>query len=192
MISPMIIGYHLWYHSQSRHQHNFASKWFQYEHTALCRRAQLGRGEERKAADWSLELGSLGWRVPYARPADGKVSTVKVTTPDRCRPAQARWAQHHPRRPTAQAPCLSPASKPWAPASAGMTDRDLAWSRFRRNLDHITIKGYWVLNLAIQFLLIAIGFFFGVQFISEFECRECSFVLLPDRPTRLIGHTRCF
>ena len=51
--------------------------------------------------------------------------------------------------------------KPWAPASAGMTDRDLAWSRFRRNLDHITIKGYWVLNLAIQFLLIAIGFFLG-------------------------------
>jgi hypothetical protein len=49
----------------------------------------------------------------------------------------------------------------WAPASAGMTDRDLAWSRFRRNLDHITIKGYWVLNLAIQFLLIAIGFFLG-------------------------------
>ena len=38
----------------------------------------------------------------------------------------------------------------------------------------------------------AISFFFGVQFISEFECRQWSFVLLPDRPTRLIGHTRCF
>jgi hypothetical protein len=52
-------------------------------------------------------------------------------------------------------------SEPWAPASAGMTDRDLACTRFRRNLVHITIKGYWVLNFAIQFLLIAIGFFLG-------------------------------
>ncbi len=35
-------------------------------------------------------------------------------------------------------------------------------------------------------------FWFGPQFISEFECRQWSFVLLPDRPTRLIGHTCCF
>ncbi len=37
-----------------------------------------------------LKSGSLGWRVPYARPADGNVSTVKVTTPDRRRPAPAK------------------------------------------------------------------------------------------------------
>ncbi len=64
------------------------------------------------AESCGLKSGSLGWRVPYARPADGNVSTVKVTTHDRPRPAPARWAQHHPRRPTAQALCLSPASKP--------------------------------------------------------------------------------
>ncbi len=34
-------------------------------------------------------------------------------------------------------------SRAWTPASAGMTDRDLAWLQFRRNCDHITIKAYW-------------------------------------------------
>ena len=34
--------------------------------------------------------------------------------------------------------------------------------------------------------------FFCPLFISEFECRQWSFVLLPDRPKRLIGHTCCF
>jgi hypothetical protein len=33
---------------------------------------------------------------------------------------------------------------------------------------------------------------FIVQFISEFEYREWSFVLIPDRFTRLIGHSCCF
>ena len=51
--------------------------------------------------------------------------------------------------------------RPWTPTSAGMTDRDLAWSQFRRNCDHKTIKGYWVLNFAIHFFLIAILFFLG-------------------------------
>ncbi len=32
--------------------------------------------------------------------------------------------------------------KPWAPASAGMTDRDLACTQFRRNWVPITIKGF--------------------------------------------------
>jgi hypothetical protein len=76
----------------------------------------------------------------------------------------------------------------WTPASAGMTDRDLAWSQFRRNCDHITIKAYWGFKSCYSKLFC----FFWVQFISELECRECSFVLLPDRPPRLIGHTRCF
>ena len=34
----------------------------------------------------------------------------------------------------------------WPPASAGMTDRDLAWSQFRRNYDPITLKLVGVLN----------------------------------------------
>ena len=62
----------------------------------------------------------------------------------------------------------------WQPASAGMTDRDLAWSQFRRNYDPITLKLVGVLNH--WHAILCYIFFFRVQFISEFECRQWSLI----------------
>ncbi len=52
--------------------------------------ARSGTWQWRGAESCRLKSGSLGWHVPYALPADGNVSTVKVTTPDHSRPAPAR------------------------------------------------------------------------------------------------------
>ncbi len=77
------------------------------------RGVELDVGKEQKAADWSLEV--LDGVCPTPGPAmapSPRARSVMTVTPDRCRPAPARWSQHHPRRLTAQGPCLLPASKP--------------------------------------------------------------------------------
>ncbi len=58
--------------------------------------ARSGTWLWRGVESCGLKSGSLGWRVPHARPADGNVSTVKVTTPDRRLPAPARLVSSAP------------------------------------------------------------------------------------------------
>ena len=73
------------------------------------RGVELGSGEERKAADWSLEVLDGVCSTPGPRVATPPDAGVATTTPD-CR-SLAWWAQHHSRRRTAQAQWLSPAWK---------------------------------------------------------------------------------
>jgi hypothetical protein len=80
--------------------------------------------------------------------------------------------------------------RPWTPASTGMTVRGFARPAVTLKLRAINYKklsGFISRSPRYSPFLIQVA-----QRISEFKCREWSLVLIPDRSTRLIGHSCCF